>query len=219
MVAPALQADNSNVRLVFALRDPIERAYSEYWFQLVHGTIPSGMSFLEATRKPDHWIFDGSKYLENIKTYIRYFGRDAVCVVTSDDLRHSMSDALAEVCCHIGVDSDHKFPMIPARNVTIYPRWPKGLAAAGRLLPGVSRYASGVSRLKGSRVRILFSPDAPKPPMSSQARERLQDRYHPEVEELERVLEIDLSVWKGDSGASSRRKASVGVSPNDVKNT
>ena len=105
-------------------------------------------------------------------------------------------NTLARVCEHIGVDSSFEFLDAPKENVTRYPRWPKVMAAAGRLVPGLSRWASRVPLLRGVRSRILFSERTRKPPMSKSDRAQLRDRFADEVAQLEVFLDRDLTSWK-----------------------
>ena len=196
VVAPALHADNPNARLVFVLRNPIDRAYSDYWFHLHRGELPSGVPFSSYVRDPNHWVFDGGRYAENLRVFSDTFGREAVLAVLTDDLRRDRDGTLARVCRHIGADPSFEFPDAPKENVTRYPRWPNVMAAAGRLVPGLSRRASRVPTLRGVRSRILFSERAPKPPMSESDRDQLYERFAGEVEQLEVFLGQQLASWK-----------------------
>lgn len=196
-VAPALYADNPHARLVFVLRNPIERAYSEYWFRLHTGHLPSSVLFSSYAEDPNHWVFHGGdEYAKNLRVFANVFGRDAVLAILTDDLKNDRAGTLARVCDHIGVDPSFDFPDAPKQNVTRYPRWPTAMAAAGHLAPGLSRWASRVSMLRGVRSRILFSKRAHKPPMAESDRTLLRDRFADEVAQLEDFLNRDLASWK-----------------------
>lgn len=194
-VAPALHADRPDCRLVFCIRDPVERVYSDYWFHLQRGEIPSAHTFDEVARDPSHWIFHGSMYTRNLVSFADHFGRDALLVVLTDDLRDDFESAVARVCAHVRV-APSLAPIPAARsNVTRYPRWPQAMATAGRVVPGLSRWAARTPSLRPFRSRLLFSEQAPKPSMDPDTRARLVERYEPEVEALSDFIGRDLSHW------------------------
>lgn len=194
--APKIQALIPNVRLLFLLRNPIERAYSEYWFRLHTGDLPSAEPFATYVARPKHWVFHGStSYVSGIKRFYDHFDRSQILVLLTDDLKRSRRDVFEQACRHIGVDPGVEIDLSVKHNVTRYPRSPRLFRLAGRLVPGLSRWASNVPLLRPLRSRLLFSSNAPKPPMRPADREQLIERYADSIEELGRLIGRDLSAW------------------------
>lgn len=194
--APKIQALIPDVRLLFLLRNPIERAYSEYWFRLHTGDLPAAEPFSTYVENPKHWVFHGStSYVSGLQRFYDHFDRSQILVLLTDDLKRSRRDVFEQACRHIGVDPGVEIDLSVRHNVTRYPRSPRLLRAAGRLAPGLSRWASGVPVLRPLRSRLLFSAQAPKPPMRPADRDRLAKRYADAIDELSRLIDRDLSFW------------------------
>ena len=195
--APKISKLIPNARIIFLLRNPIDRDYSDYWFHYTRGEIPSYRSFSHYTHSPSHWIFDGSKsYFPGIKTFLSHFHKEQILVLLTDDLRENSEEVLRRVCDHIGVESDFSFDLSSRHNVTKYPRSVRLCRWMGRVAPGLSQWAAGTKWARGLRSRLLFSDSAEKPPMCETNRKRLAARYEQEIIELEQLIGRDLSHWQ-----------------------
>jgi len=196
--APKIAELVPDARLIFLLRDPAKRDYSEYWFRVHTGDLPLGKPFSDYVTNPDHWVFHGSKsYLSGLRSFNSCFRKEQILVLLTSDLRENSEEVLRRVCDHIGVDSGFDFDLSARRNVTKHPRSVRLCRWIGRVTPGLSQWASSRKWLRGLRSRLLFSNSAERPAMREVDRERLKDRYRQEIEELERFLiERDLSHWR-----------------------
>ncbi|MGM0588333.1 MAG: sulfotransferase domain-containing protein [Bacteroidota bacterium] len=83
---------NPNAKLVFNLRNPIDRAFSHYWHEKHKGKI--NFEFSEAVLYSgignfdlyQNWIKSGF-YYKMIAKYLEYFGRDNVLILVYEDLK------------------------------------------------------------------------------------------------------------------------------------
>lgn len=194
-VAPRLAKFIPDVRLIFLLRDPVDRAYSDYWFRLHTGHIPLKKSFADCAKDPDHWVFHGSHYLNGLETFYEHLDRDQVLVLLTRDLASRPEDTLERAWSHVGVDSNFSLGTTSRHNVTRYPRSPTVLRAIGRLFPNLSQWASSMPWLRPIRSRLLFSRYSSKPEMSTEVRAQLVDRFESEILEVSRLIDRDLSDW------------------------
>jgi hypothetical protein len=194
-VAPKLSECIPDIRLIFLLRDPVDRAYSDFWYRLYTGDIPSWKSFSDCAEESDHWIFHGSHYLNGLKTFYRHFSSEQILVMLTRDLAHEPESTLKCACSHIGVDPKFSFDITKRHNVTRYPRSPLLLRTLGRMLPGLAQWASKMPGLRPIRSRLLFSRQSSKPEMTTEVRARLVDRFEPEILEVSRLIDRDLSDW------------------------
>ena len=192
-VAPLIASVVPDVRLIFSLRNPIDRAYSYYWFRLHIGIIGAGTPFSEY-RSNDRLLKAGD-YAASLALYQEAFDREQILVLLMEDLRDDPDGTMRRICEHIGVDPSFQFSFASTPNVTRYPRAPRLMQTAGRVIPGLSRWASRRPMLRGVRSRILFSEDAPKPPMSAEDKEALVAYYQPRIEALSDMIDRDLSHW------------------------
>jgi hypothetical protein len=195
--APQIAELIPEVRLIFLLRNPVKRDYSEYWFRVHTGDLPLGKPFSDYVSNSDHWIFSGSKsYLPGLRTFYSHFREEQILVLLTDDLRQSSKEVLCRICNHIGVDPGFDFDISARHNVTKHPRSVRLCRWIGRIAPGFSQWVSKASWLRGLRSFLLFSSSAVRPPMLEGDRKRLIDRYKAELERLERLIKRDLSHWR-----------------------
>ena len=198
VAAPAIAAAAPDVRLVFLLRNPITRAYSDYWFRTLGGDLPLDLPFSAYVEDEGHWLFHGSNYYGPLRTYRDHFDREQVLVLLSEDLRTDPGGTLRAVCAHIGVDPDFPFDSDARHNVTRYPRSVSALRWVGRVAPSLSPWAVASRWARPLRSRLLFSSRSPMPPMDPADQRRLADRFAPDVEKLSDLLGRDLSAWVPD---------------------
>ena len=138
-----LAVDAPDVRLVYLVRDPVERLLSHYRHHLLLGQGPGDDD--EGIGHRDLW--DRSRYRDTIEAYLRHFPRDRLFVADIDVLQreplrlHGLLDFL-------GLDPSDAPPILPTANVS-----------AGRLaVPGrVGRLARTPV---GSVIRDLVPGDA-----------------------------------------------------------
>ncbi len=145
------------------------------------------------------------KYSNHLKDYLRYFERDQILVLISEqtaDLQWT-KDALAGF---MGIMADRFPPSAGVRNVN------KGYVPRARFahsfaikavkklrdweLYGIVNLAQKLS----GRVRGLFKGGS-LPRMNAQTRTHLQEIYADEFANLEQLLQIDLDCWRQDDGA------------------
>lgn len=169
--APALmQRIVPDAKLVFMLRDPVARAYSNYlWTKsngLEHlpfaeaieleGRRPNPLGPERAYARPHDYLCRGN-YAPMIRRYIEVFGRDRIGLYLYEDIGQAATALLARVQRFIGVD-----PL-----------------AAGRLDPGVVNAA----RKTGESI----NPDVER---------ALRQRVRPWVEALDALCDLDAgSAW------------------------
>ena len=179
-------------KIIVMLRDPVERAFSDYTYhrQAGHEHLES---FREALRRyedrqsKDWWLSEhyvkGGMYYGQVRRYLETFGNDQVLVLLFDDLVRSPNELLSRIARHIGVDPDfftgldcsevhnqYRMPKIGAI------RWLKQLGAP-KLLPHSIKL----------RLRLLFF-DFTKPSLEDDLRRLLQEIHDPDVTRLEELL-------------------------------
>ena len=192
-------------RIVVPLRDPVERAYSEYWNSRRAGM--ERLSFEDAIaaeprRSPwQHYVGRGF-YAQHVGRFIDALGVDAVHVCFFDDL---VADALLlcrGVFSFLGVDPSVQVDTSTVYNVGGAPRW----RSAGVLYEGLARRAQPLRRameavlparltqgLRRGFRRTLIRADVP--PMHAETRRRLQEAYAVDIERLQSITGRDLRHW------------------------
>ena len=93
---------NSAARIVYILRDPVERAISHYWYSVRGGleTLP----ILSAMKRSKEYV-DRSDYAMQLKPYVETFGFNQVFVLTLEELHNDSNQILTQLFEWLGVDS------------------------------------------------------------------------------------------------------------------
>ncbi len=103
-----------DARIIIVLRQPVDRARSEY---LMHaqlgrkmGDIAAGDAVIAGSEDEDAisfaTIIEASLYAPQIERYLRVFAREQLLVLRFDELTNAPADVFRKVFAHIGVDPD-----------------------------------------------------------------------------------------------------------------
>lgn len=93
------------IKVIFSLRDPVERAYSDYWMDRARGRGPA--SFEEAIEDPAHaerYLGTGY-YAEHIARFHEALSESQVAVVLFDDLVNDPENTCFALCRFLGLPS------------------------------------------------------------------------------------------------------------------
>jgi hypothetical protein len=91
-----------DVKLIASLRDPVDRAYSNYWNLRSTGAITC--SFAEARRYHD-WLVEPGLYYRHLKRYLDLFPRENLLVLIFDDLESEPASFIRGVYNFLDVDT------------------------------------------------------------------------------------------------------------------
>jgi hypothetical protein len=92
------------VRLVYVVRDPIERIRSHYQTRLTEGTERAPIG--RAVRDNPIYL-DYSRYAMQLDRYLEHFPREQLLVITAEDLRGDRLATVRDVYGFLGVSPDH----------------------------------------------------------------------------------------------------------------
>jgi len=197
-----------NCKIVATMRNPVDRIYSVYKLMRHYGWVRRGTLEEVLQSRPD--LGGGNRCAAHLKMWFDSFGRENVLVTMYDELRDQPQAYLNRVCDFMDVRRKtlaprpdlsgdvNSFARAPknrrlASNASKLMYWLKGHQAYG-LINQLER--AGVWEFCGGRGE-------PYPRLSPAQEERLRERYLPEVDALEELLGIDLSVWKKSYSVAS----------------
>lgn len=91
-----------DVRLLYLVRDPVDRAVSQYAHHRRDGaeTRPAAEALLD----PGSQYVARSRYVERLEPFLAHFDREQIRVVVQERLLHDRTSEMAEVYRHVGVD-------------------------------------------------------------------------------------------------------------------
>jgi hypothetical protein len=105
-----------NARIVYIMRDPVERTISHYWHMMEHRG--ETRAPLQAIKEEPHYT-EVSDYPTQLVPYIERFGRERVYVLTFEELTRNPAQAVRAVFEWLGVPTDVvPTALTAAHNVT-----------------------------------------------------------------------------------------------------
>lgn len=188
-----------NCRIICTIRDPVESLYSGYRLSLRNVWTRSDIE----TFADGGW---GGARAGALRGWREMFGADNVLACIYDDLESDPQRYLDPICAFIGIKRiDLAGHELASRRVNTFKQLPKNqwLARKARKLRDrlMEREAySVVDLLRRAGVwRFCFERGEELAPLSPAVEKRLRDRCRPDIEELERLIGRDLSMWKQPS--------------------
>lgn len=198
-VPERIAATLRDVRLVYVVRDPIDRIVSHYVHRAVTWSDVASISEAFADPVVREWLVKPSCYWLQLEQYFEYFPRERILVLDSDELRARRDETLAAVFRFVGVDdSFHAAEFALAHN-----------AETGRTKPTRTglRVSAALDRTLGSaRAQVLRerAPHAlkarlrqatPPPVLDDALRKELAEELGPQVERLRAETGLSFSRW------------------------
>lgn len=198
-----IRQEISDARLIAVLRNPIERAYSDYLMYRRDG-LEREPDFLRALRAQptrdrstdptSHYLSTGM-YAEQVRRFQQAFPRDQLHILLHDDLRSDQPATLRRIFEFVGVDPQVELADQAPSNVSGVPTRPS-LRLAYSLRRRLRRSLGAVvpERVK-RRVDAQLEQRLDRPSLPDEARRYLIDTYRADIELLSDLIDRDLSDW------------------------
>ena len=196
------------VKLIVILRDPVERAHSN-WTHLWSAGLEPEADFLRACADEERRITAGwasfwhytalGKYGEQLDYALSLFPREQLLPLRYRTLVDQPAATLDRICDFLGVETGI-LTEVPRENVTAHPEHTLAHRAAalgmragtavGRVLPG-NATAAATHRLE----RFLQRGRRERQPLSWEQRQALLPKFEDDIKLLEKVLGEDFGDW------------------------
>lgn len=209
-----LHKHNPDIKIILLLRNPVDRAYSAYWYAVQKGWEPI-CSFDEAVwldpgRFTDpvlqrHCAYlDRGAYARWLKEAYRFFPKDNVWIYLFEDLKEDPGFICIDVFQKLGlspmkvefhtIKSDQNQAALPKSTrlarLAFQPNRARNLRVLFRkILPDKTR-----DRIK-KWISLRNKKSFIYPPMNPETRQKLVEYYRPINQELSDLLGIDFSHW------------------------
>jgi hypothetical protein len=183
-----------DARLIYVVRDPIDRALSHYLHNVSGGY--ETRSLAEALAEPESAYVHRGLYAMQLDPYLERFPRERIAIVAHEDLKLDRQRTMEELFGFLGVEAGFSSPQFAREWET------GGGKRSGRFrvmdravrLPGLRALDRNFDRLPESMrwmvERLVHDPEAaatPKPQPPPELHARLVDRFRDDVAELERI--------------------------------
>ena len=212
-VASEIRARCPEVKLVFILRDPVERARSAWQYLRGRGRerlrdFTAALAAEDERRARGYgaiwWYVGASRYQVGLAEYVRTFPSSQLLVLSTEELRRDPAGTMLSVCRFLGVEGAHFAPSALASEVNrsgiprvevltrlLYPAYPVRSRLARAAPPAVRqlvRRARAASTSGGDR-------------MSPETRRWLQGQLADVAAEVNALTGLDTRPWQTGGGA------------------
>ena len=202
-----------DVKLIYLMRHPVERAYSHYRHEMrIHRQ--RVVSFERALREYPE-IFDASLYARQIEQYLRHFPLERMLLLTFDDLKENPQATMDRIHRFLGIE-----PVpLSAKASDRFGEADEDLAnkrfiqfrEALRRTPGWHRFVGllpvPARRAMMARIRrvgtmqvwhryAIHRHNRRLSPLTPDMRRHLLQRLEGPTRELEQIMDRDLSAWR-----------------------
>jgi hypothetical protein len=197
-----------DARLIAVVRDPVERAHSNWTHLWSAGMEPIGDFVRACAEEPrriaagwaSFWHYTGlGRYGEQLEHLFTLFPREQVLVLRYRRLVDEPGLTLDRICGFLGVRQG-VLTEIPRQNVTSHPEptlahravslAQRAGSAVGSRVPGLT-----AATLTGPLERFLQRHSRERQPLSWEQRQELLPRFEPDIRLLEAVLGEDFGDW------------------------
>ena len=208
---------NREMKLIVIFRNPIDRAYSHYWY-CKRNCLEDGLTFEEAIERELELLKQNNEleelqcvyylshglYYDQIKEYLKYFPQDQMLFLLYEDMKKDLKSTLKRVYSFLGIKDYFSEDLLSKKyNVASMPRIKilqkiiykdniiKDLYKS--LIPETLRFF-----LKEKLISPLVSKNLQKfqyEPMKPSTRKFLQNFFKEHNEKLHKLIGIDISQW------------------------
>lgn len=214
-----------NPKFIFVLRNPVERAWSHYWW--LRGMGYETLSFVDAfwsdmRNKPEpdrdfvdgflrHYYYHMGCYARWLRQFLDTFGSDSVYVTTMEQLHNNPVESLNLCTAFLGIENFNKIEPVQKNKTQIlkYPRLYYFVAKVGwgnsptrfvkRLIPSpLWGYVSSWRRNALNKLKFRLNSDSTYPKLDAETRHQVIDTYKDEVRALRDMTDLSLKEWETD---------------------
>lgn len=190
-----------DVRLIYLIRNPIDRARSDY----LHYRFPvrgKETQFVEAEKRPisqalfeNDLYLDTSRYAMQLEQYLEVVARERILIVTTEDLATKRVETMGKIFSFLELDPSRAPDAFEKEyNRSDDLRVPRPLYERARQLPLIEKITGGLPTRV--RMRIRTQPiDLTQGDMSDDLRLRISHELSGDVRRLKDLMDDDFDGW------------------------
>ncbi len=187
---------NPEVKIVWIFRNPVDRAYSNYWHAVKAGV--ENLSFEKAvkleSKRIEQDIFKGylkrSIYIEQVERYLKFFDIKNMHFLLFEEFLQNPTENMRKLFKFLDIPFNNFQYKDEIRNITIIPRMPRLLRRTREIL--------GEKSLMYRGVRFILS-RGKKPgyaKLSSELRAELNEHFKNHNEKLKNLTGLNITAWE-----------------------
>ncbi|MBG6154507.1 hypothetical protein IWQ52_000866 [Labrenzia sp. EL_159] len=215
-----IAASLPQVKLIFCLRNPIERAWGNYRFSVLEGL--ETLSFADALMHEDermqkaegrwaevqpHAYVNRSRYVSGLKKYISLFGKENLLLLKSEELGRNPAENISRVCSFLNVEPRSDLPLPPnysSPSVSDPAIQTELRAYFGDRFPALIEAIRKEEKISSNEVsdqddvnieRLRENLRGQKEPMPEECRQRLRFLLEDEIAAVQEMVDFSVDDW------------------------
>ena len=193
--AARIHAHVPQARLVFQLRDPVARAYSDYCMLLRRGEVDADIArHLDPDRAAAGRFLQDGCYDRHLARFYALFPAEQILVLRYEDILHDPQGQVARLGAHLGMTEQLAPPLqerVKDARATAVPRPLRRMLAPLRPLLDPIRDTAPIARLRGLVARQHRYPSF-DPALKAQ----VSAFFAPQVDRLAALTGEDFDIWR-----------------------
>lgn len=187
---------NPNAKLIWILREPVSRAYSDYWFSIYRGkeyqSFETAVDLELAGKRTKfrHYLYR-SDYVQHVQRFLKYFNKEQMLFIELKEMYTNPVETATrcfqflDVSATLNVQQEEEL-----RNPTYLPK--------SYLLNywNTQLFEKSFPRLRFKIRELLKSEISGYPRLNEATKNSLKKYFNPKTEELEKLTGLNLSNWK-----------------------
>jgi hypothetical protein len=177
-----------DARLVYLVRDPLERIESHYRQRRLEdgerGDIAAAIGDVDDAQ---NLFVARSRYATQLERWLEHFPQERLLVLPAEDLRDRRREAVARVLAHVGLDDGVDPDLLQAEHHRSEDK--------GELAAGAARLLEVMPARLRRRVRAALSHPVDRQELPAQLRERLCELLAPEAQRLRALTGLRFEGW------------------------
>lgn len=192
---------NPNVKLIFMLRNPIDRAYSEYCMQLDHGEVTKDIG---QELSPSSLIAQCGLYHQQLQDFFKFFPKEQTQILLFDDLKRDPENILQRTYDFLGVDQTYKPETLsrqenvrkpPPRNMSIYQPMRSTYLRLVKQYPELEIFVHKIRRQGYLNLFYKMTRGGTYPKLTKEVAHKLAAFYDQDIQALSKTINRDVSYW------------------------
>jgi len=188
-----------DTKLIYILRDPIERMLSQYVQYRSVGLDDKPVEIAFESLDNDNTYARRSRYFMQLQQYLKYFSSSKILVITAEDLLNERRKTLEKVFAFLSVDKTFyspKFLNIKHGSGRRRQKNRIGLLLKHFAESDIAKVFSTDMRMKiGQVIELAFSTEIPRPVLDESLRAKLISFFKKDTDRLREFTGSDFSAW------------------------
>jgi hypothetical protein len=196
-VPERIRAVAPDARLIYLVRDPVDRMVSHYAHGYLTGLFHKPAD--ELLRNPEIGETDlvwRGQYAMQLERFLEHFPAEQILVIDQRDLLRERRETLRRVFAFAGVDEHFWTPEFEVRHFESDKSWrPRGVLSRSRRLNAAVLSTYDLPRPFGGAARRLLARPVSKPRVDAGLRSRLAEHFRADAARLRELTGLKLGHW------------------------